>query len=58
MPKIKWKSQEEIDREREEAERLASLPGELEQLQAQINASVAYTEFLEEALVEMAQQIY
>lgn len=58
MAKMKWKTQEQIDAEIAEQERLASMPTEIEQLNAKIQASSDYTDFLEEVIVEMAQVVY
>lgn len=58
MAKMKWKTQEQIDAEIAEAERLASIPSEVEQLKAQVQASSTYTDFLEEVIIEMAQVVY
>ena len=58
MAKMNWKSVEEIEIEKAEAERQASLPSELETLQAQLTMMEMTNELLEDALLEMASEVY
>ena len=58
MAKMKWKSKEQIEIEKAEAEYQASLPSELETLQAQLTMMEMTNELLEDTLLEIASEIY
>lgn len=58
MAQMSWKTSEEIEAEKKEAEYLVSLPSEVEQLKAQIKVMDDKNNLLEEALLEMAREVY